>query len=187
MSAATASPNAPAANLTLTPRQRIVVRREMARQKDAGGPLLDALERSFPYDGAGYLRRRRTVRHHLPGQHRHRPAGQTAARGAQQRFGRGRGALTVDNFALVEGCCAWDCAQRTWPNASSEWALCGPSPRAMRKFIGPNMPVWDAGMPHATRGGVPATERASAQAVYFPSCVSRTMGRLPGEDSELSS
>lgn len=41
-------------------------------------------------------------------------------------------------------------------------------------------------MPHATRGGIPKTNRVAAQAVYFPACISRTMGHLPGEPSEMS-
>ncbi len=57
---------------------------------------------------------------------------------------------------------------------------------AMRKVIGPNMPLWTVGMPYATRGGIPATGRSAAKAVYFPSCISRTMGMLPGETSEMS-
>jgi D-lactate dehydrogenase len=52
--------------------------------------------------------------------------------------------------------------------------------------IGPNMPVWTADMPRPVRGGIPRTNRASAQAVYFPACISRTMGHLPGEISEQS-
>jgi D-lactate dehydrogenase len=56
----------------------------------------------------------------------------------------------------------------------------------MRKVIGPNMPIWTAEMPHATRGGIPETNRYTAQAVYFPACISRTMGHLPDESSELS-
>ena len=43
-------PKCPSRDLTLTPRQRIVVRREMARQQEAGGsPLWNALDREFPY------------------------------------------------------------------------------------------------------------------------------------------
>jgi D-lactate dehydrogenase len=57
---------------------------------------------------------------------------------------------------------------------------------AMRELIGPSMPVWNAEMPYAVKGGVPQTKRAAAQAVYFPACISRTMGKLPGETSEMS-
>jgi D-lactate dehydrogenase len=43
-------PRCPSRDLTLTPRQRIVVRREMARQQQLGGSeLFNLLERDFPY------------------------------------------------------------------------------------------------------------------------------------------
>ena len=43
-------PVCPSRDLTLTPRQRIVIRREMARQP-AGSPVLDALATEYVYDG----------------------------------------------------------------------------------------------------------------------------------------
>src|SRR5437763_8353584 len=43
-------PVCPSRNVTTTPRQRIVVRREMARQQE-GSPVLRALEQQFEYDG----------------------------------------------------------------------------------------------------------------------------------------
>ena len=43
-------PVCPSQNLTTTPRQRIVLRREMARQP-AGSPVLDALLEQYEYDG----------------------------------------------------------------------------------------------------------------------------------------
>jgi len=57
---------------------------------------------------------------------------------------------------------------------------------AMRKVIGPNMPLWTTDMPHATKGSLPETNRFAAQTVYFPACISRTMGRLPGEPDDIS-
>ena len=44
-------PKCPSRDLTLTPRQRIVVRREMQRLKDSGASReeYDALNRDFPY------------------------------------------------------------------------------------------------------------------------------------------
>ena len=41
-------------------------------------------------------------------------------------------------------------------------------------------------MPRAARGRRPATEKAGAEAVYFPSCISRVMGHLPGEPDAMS-
>jgi len=41
-------------------------------------------------------------------------------------------------------------------------------------------------MPRAAKAARPATTKAGAAAVYFPACISRTMGALPGEPSETS-
>jgi len=53
---------------------------------------------------------------------------------------------------------------------------------AMRR---PTM-LWVPPMPEAAARRRPSTHRDGARAVYFPSCVSRTMGRLPGEPSDRS-
>ena len=94
--------------------------------------------------------------------------------------------FTVDHFARVESLIrlslgAGHFAQRII-GLSGMQAITG----ALRKMIGPDMPLWSAEMPHPTKGGLPRTDRSVAQAVYFPACISRTMGRLPGELSEMS-
>jgi D-lactate dehydrogenase len=180
-------PRCPSRDLTLTPRQRIVVRREMARQQQlGGGELFDQLERDFPYmvldtcaadglcattcpvniDTGKLVKRFRALRNSPLAKHI-----------AQ---------LTVDNFALTEsllrlGLTAGHLAERVI-GVKGVQAIT----QAMRKAVGPNLPLWSAGMPNATKGGIPPTVRSTAQAVYFPSCVSRTMGLLPGELSEMS-
>jgi len=180
-------PRCPSRDLTLTPRQRIVVRREMARQQQLGGSeLLIQLNRDFPYmaldtcavdglcattcpvsiDTGKLVKRFRALRN--------------------TRFAKSVAKFTVDNFALVESLVRFGLriahfAQRIIGLRGMQ-AITG----AMRKLIGPNMPVWTADMPHATKGGLPETNRFAAQAVYFPACISRTMGRLPGEPDDIS-
>jgi D-lactate dehydrogenase len=180
-------PRCPSRDLTLTPRQRIVVRREMARQHHLGGSeLLTRLEADFPYaaldtcavdglcattcpvsiDTGKLVKRFRALRN--------------------TDLAKGIARFTVDNFAMVEtlvrfGLSAAHLGQRII-GVKGMQAITG----AMRRLIGPNMPVWNDGMPHAARGGIPQTNRYTAQAVYFPACISRTMGRLPGESDELT-
>ena len=48
------------------------------------------------------------------------------------------------------------------------------------------LPQWHADMPYAASANLPRTERAGAAAIYFPSCISRVMGRLPGEPQDSS-
>ncbi len=80
-------PKCPSRDLTLTPRQRIVVRREMARLEESGRDrqLLAALEAEFPYDGPRHLRGGRPLRYRLPGGNRHRPADQALPRDSATR------------------------------------------------------------------------------------------------------
>ena len=49
-----------------------------------------------------------------------------------------------------------------------------------------HMPEWHADTPHPASGGIPRTQLAGATAIYFPSCISRVMGRLPGEPQDSS-
>jgi D-lactate dehydrogenase len=41
-------------------------------------------------------------------------------------------------------------------------------------------------MPKAAKAPLPFTSLEGAQAIYFPACISRMMGHLPGEPSEMS-
>ena len=180
-------PRCPSRDLTLTPRQRIVVRREIARQQELGGSeLLNDLDRDFPYmaldtcavdglcattcpvsiDTGKLVKRFRALRNS--------PLAKRVAK------------FTVDHFARVESLIRLSLGTGHFAERiiglSGMRAITG----ALRKMIGPDMPLWSAEMPHPTKGGLPRTDRSVAQAVYFPACISRTMGRLPGELSEMS-
>jgi D-lactate dehydrogenase len=179
-------PKCPSRDLTLTPRQRIVVRREMARLRESGpdGDRLAALEADFPYmaldtcavDGlcatacpvgidTGQLTRRlRRLRHS--------PAAQARAEGVAERF------LLVERTARL-GLRAGHLIQ----------ALLGPGAmpgltRRMRALTRWPLPRWSGDMPRPAPAQLPRTRRPRARAVYFPSCVSRVMGPLPGEPGE---
>jgi len=180
-------PRCPSRDLTLTPRQRIVVRREMERQKQlGGGNLLVQLERDFPYMALDTCAADGLCATTCPvgidtGQLVKRFRAMRNSTSAKQIAG-----FTVDEFELVEKLVRL--ALTVAHLAEKIIGIKGMQviTGAMRKVIGPNMPVWNAGMPYATQGGIPATDRATAKAVYFPACISRTMGRLPGEPSDVS-
>jgi D-lactate dehydrogenase len=180
-------PRCPSRDLTLTPRQRIVVRREMARQQKLPfSELLVQLERDFPYsaldtcavdglcattcpvsiDTGKLVKRFRAARNSDVGK-------------AVARF-------TVDNFSLIEMLVRLGLRTAHWAERVIGLGGVQSITKLLRRFIGPNMPIWTAEMPYPTRGGIPQTNRHNAQAVYFPACISRTMGHLPGEPHELS-
>ncbi len=168
----------PSRELTTTPRQRIVIRREMARLEMGNGgdrALYAALEAKFPYsvldtcatDGlcatacpvsidTGQLTKRFRKVRHTPRAHR-------------------VAIFVARNFALIER--GVRTALRTGHAVQSIFGLGSMTAitRLMRAVAGDQVPLWTADMPHAAPRR-PPTARARAQAVYFPSCISRTMG-----------
>ncbi|MGA8199358.1 MAG: FAD-binding and (Fe-S)-binding domain-containing protein, partial [Candidatus Sulfotelmatobacter sp.] len=179
-------PKCPSRDLTLTPRQRIVVRREMARQQEAGGsPLWNALDREFPYmaldtcavdglcatacpvniDTGTLVKRFRSLRA-TPRAH------EWAVR-------------IANNFSFAESTLRW----ALWFGHVAE-RIIGTSgmrslTRGMQRFAGDNLSEWMADTPFAA-GKVPLTKKEGAQAIYFPTCISRIMGRLPTEPKDRS-
>ena len=178
----------PSRDLTTTPRQRIVLRREMARLQSERGnaELLAALESDFPYaaldtcavDGlcatacpvgidTGQLTKRfRRLRHSA--------AAQNMARRVAENFGMAEHAA---RFGLRLG--------HAVQSVFGAGAMAGIT-HVIGTFTGKAIPQWTADMPRPVRRRRPATQRAGAQAVYFPSCISRVMGTLPDEPADLS-
>jgi D-lactate dehydrogenase len=179
-------PKCPSRELTLTPRQRIVVRREIARlEANHENPaLLASLQEAFPYmaldtcavDGlcatacpvsidTGQLTKRFRRANH--------------SRRAQKI------ALSVArNFATVEP--IMRVALRSGHLVQS---LFGPKimpfiTRALKTFGASHQ--WSPEMPKAAKAPLPVTKLEGAAAIYFPACISRMMGHLPGESEEMS-
>jgi D-lactate dehydrogenase len=178
----------PSQDLSLTPRQRIVVRREMVRLKEQGGnpELARALEATFPYmaldtcavDGlcatacpvsinTGDLTKRfRRLRH--------------------PEWAQGLARRLAERFAVLEPTMRLGLRMghlvQTLLGAGAMIGLT----RAMRAIFRQPFPQWSAEMPLPAKGGAPATQRAGAQAVYFPACISRVMGHLPGEQDKMT-
>jgi D-lactate dehydrogenase len=57
--------------------------------------------------------------------------------------------------------------------------------RTLRALAKGPVPLWTPDVPRRARR-LPATEKAGAQAVYYPACISRVLGRLPGEPDDMS-
>ena len=178
----------PSLDLTLTPRQRIVVRREMARlaERPRDSDLRAALDADFPYmaldtcavDGlcaaacpvaidTGHLTKRFRQLRHSPAAHEcaRRLAVHFALLEPTLRFGLRMGHLVQSLFG-------------TWTMTAVT--------RAIRAVVRRPFPLWSREMPRPALARRPATGKAGAQAVYFPSCISRMMGHLPGEPDEMS-
>jgi D-lactate dehydrogenase len=178
----------PSRDLTLSPRQRIVVRRQMERLKavPGGTPGLAALEADFGYEAldtcaadglcatacpvgidTGQLTKHLRAARHLQVGHR-------TARWAAVHFGSVERAVRL---ALGVG----GLARRLLGDRVLAALTSVPSLVLRRP-----LPRWLAPMPGPARAARPATSAQDAAAVYFPSCVSRTMGVLPGEPDDLT-
>jgi D-lactate dehydrogenase len=57
---------------------------------------------------------------------------------------------------------------------------------ATRRLMDEPFWQWSAEMPRPRRGALPVRPRKEAIAVYFPACISRIMGAIPGEQQEIN-
>lgn len=177
----------PSRDLTLTPRQRIVVQREIARLKDTDGTnrSVAALETDFPYmlldtcavDGlcatacpvgidTGQLTKRlRSMRHSSSA---HKEALVLAKRFALLE----RGARSILGLCQIL-------------QALFGAGVLHNVTRILRLISRQPIPLWTGDLPRIARP-CPQTRRDAAQVVYFPSCISRVLGHQRGEPAELS-
>ncbi len=162
-------PVCPSRWLTVTPRQRIVLRRELARQSP-GSPVAAALEREYEHDGI-----------------------ETCAADGSCAIAC---PLGIDTGAMVKGLRAQGhgaVARRGARVVADHWGLVERGSRgglriggavgdgvgaratgALRALVGDErVPAWVAPMPSAAGSRLPVTVRQGAEAVYFPACVNR--------------
>lgn len=178
----------PSRDLTTTPRQRIVIRREISRLGAVGGDgeALHRLETDYRYLGEQTCATDGLCATTCPvaintGEHT------KELRSLQKsRFGRSAARWTAGHYATVtagvRGGLAALGAART---VLGDRAL-GSVARGARALSGDRLPLWNARMPSAapaqtfrdTSGG------SARKVVYFPSCIARTMGPSPGDPDQ---
>lgn len=171
-------PTCPSEDLTTTPRQRIVLRREMMRQAP-GSPVEDGLVEAYGYDAVDTCAGDSTCKLACPvgidtgalmkdfRHARHSPREEKAA------------AVAARNFKAVEA------AARVAVAASSRISdrLLTTVTRAARKAVRPDLvPEWLPDIPGAAARRLPRTSRVGASAVYYPACVNRIFAS-PGDRS----
>jgi D-lactate dehydrogenase len=169
-------PVCPSRRLTTTPRQRIAVRREMARQPPAS-PVQRALLDQYEYDGIETCAADGSCMLACPlGIDTGRLI--KGFRGAERGAGAERLALgAARRWRAVErgargGLRLGQAATRVLGDAPLEAAT-----RAARRIVSPELlPEWGAGIPRPARGRLPRTARSGAAAVYLPACINRIFG-----------
>ncbi|MER7731461.1 FAD-binding and (Fe-S)-binding domain-containing protein [Streptomyces erythrochromogenes] len=173
-------PTCPSEDLTTTPRQRIVLRREMVRQQP-GSPLLDGLLDAYGYDAVDTCAGDSTCRLACPvgidtgalmNDFRHRRHGAREEAAA---------ALAARHFRTVET--AARAAVATAARIPDRVAdrLLGAVTGAARRAVRPDLvPRWLPQIPGAAPRELPETRRSGAAAVYYPACVNRIFGGPEG-------
>jgi len=181
-------PKCPSRELTLSPRQRIVVRREVTRLGLTGedNALKTSLQDAYQYmamdtcaadglcatacpvsiDTGALIKRLRRTGH--------------SARSNAIALKLAR------HFAVVE-----PMVRLGLRSGHLVQSLFGPGAmiavtRLLRAVAGQATHQWSREMPRPAKARLPVTSAEGAQAIYFPACISRLMGALPGEPAELS-
>ncbi|MDX2916592.1 FAD-binding and (Fe-S)-binding domain-containing protein [Streptomyces globisporus] len=175
-------PTCPSEDLTTTPRQRIVLRREMMRQSD-GSPVESGLLEAYGYDAVDTCAGDSTCKLACPvgidtgammkgfRHRRHTPREERIA------------ALTAKNFRAVEAA-----ARLAAAAADTVGDRVGDAPlqavtRLARKAVRPDLvPEWLPQIPGAAARRLPDTARVGASAVYYPACVNRIFAGPDGDD-----
>jgi D-lactate dehydrogenase len=147
-------PVCPSRDLTTTPRQRIVLRREIARQPQ-GSPVALALEKEFGYDALKTC----------------------AVDGSCQLacpVGIDTGAMVKELRQATHG----ERAERRAMRRARHWAGVEGASRVGLRFGGPLARLTRRGraLPPPAPGQLPATLHTGAAAVYVPSCTNRIFG-----------
>ncbi|MFF0754044.1 FAD-binding and (Fe-S)-binding domain-containing protein [Streptomyces sp. NPDC004267] len=169
-------PTCPSGDLTTTPRQRIVLRREMMRQAD-GSPVETSLLEAYGYDAVDTCAGDSTCRLACPvgidtgalmrrfRHERHSPREERTAALAARHF---RAVEAAARLAVAAGKKAGD----RFPESATGLA---------RKAVRPDLvPEWLPELPGPAARRLPRTHRPAAVAVYYPACVNRIFGDPEG-------
>jgi len=180
-------PVCPSRLLTTTPRQRIVLRREMARQAP-GSPVQRVLLEQYEYDAIETCAADGSCRLACPvgidtgklmKDFRHREHSAAAERSALKTAKRWSAMERLARGALRFG--------GGISRAVGNWPLRGAT-KAQRLLVSSELaPEWGPAMPKAAPSRPPTTSREGAAAVYVPSCVNRIFGlsRAQGNGSAM--
>src|ERR1700754_2796751 len=171
-------PVCPSRNVTMTPRQRIVLRREMARQSP-GSPMLARLQQEYRYDGIDTCAGDGTCA--IPC-----PIGiNTGALIRELRAAETTPAADKAALGLARNWNAVEKVSRASLSAAHAFsALFGVKPLTAltgiaRAVASPDLvPSVPGPMPRAARA-LPLTQKNGAAAVYFTACITRMFGRDP--------
>ncbi|HWE15243.1 MAG TPA: FAD-binding and (Fe-S)-binding domain-containing protein [Solirubrobacteraceae bacterium] len=175
----------PSENVTTTPRQRIVLRREMARQAP-GSPVHRALADQYDYDGVQTCAADGSCMRACPvaidtgalikdlRTRGHGPRAERAALEVARRY------AAVERAARM----AVRAGRRLARVAGDRRVAVLPAVLRERFGLADVLPEWSPAMPEPAPARLPRTDRAGAAAVYLPSCTNRIFGRAAGRGGD---
>jgi D-lactate dehydrogenase len=146
-------PVCPSRNVTTTPRQRIVLRREMARQPD-GSPVRRALLEQYEYDALQTCAADGTCGPACP--------------------------VGIDTGKLVKQLRGREHSERAERAGVAVARRSASVERAARAALHLPLGAWRASIPSAAPARLPFTVREGAAAIYLPACVNRMFGNPRG-------
>ncbi|MEV7371840.1 FAD-binding and (Fe-S)-binding domain-containing protein [Streptomyces sp. NPDC090301] len=170
-------PTCPSHDLTTTPRQRIVLRREMMRQRD-GSPVETRLLESYGYDAVDTCAGDSTCKLACP------VGIDTGALMKEFRHERHTSreervaALAAKNFRAAEASARLAVAAADRIGDRVLETVTGLARKAVSTDL---VPEWLPEIPGAAARRLPRTHRPAAVAVYYPACVNRIFGNPDGE------
>lgn len=178
-------PACPSRDLTTTPRQRIVLRREMLRQPP-GSPVLQALLDAYGYDAVDTCAQDSTCALACPAgidtgalmrDFRRARHSRAEERVAAALAGHGRAA----EFAARTAVAAADAVR----DRVGDGPLTAGADLARKAVRADRVPGWLPEIPGAAPRRLPRTAQAGAAAVYYPACVNRILGPPEGHGGSL--
>lgn len=174
-------PKCPSRDLTLSPRQRIVVLREMTRLQESGEnpALLAELEAAYPYSGLDTCATDGMCALGCPVNINTGILVKHMRTAAISDAGHQTGLRVAQNFKTVER----GLRLGIWAGgaASSVLSVKGVVgiEKAAVELLKTQLPLWSKEVPRANFRRLPQRSALDAEIVYFPACISRVMGNPP--------
>jgi D-lactate dehydrogenase len=184
-------PRCPSRDLSLTPRQRIVVTREVTRLRASGQPgdreWAEALEADFAYEGVTTCAGDSMCEAACPVKIDTGALVKELKAAAHPEWSHRAAMTAAESFSLVAGAAraglGTTAVVRALPLGPGLVELASEAVHAVAPTLVPCVPAAMALPRPAPALPVPVPPAGGRGVVYFPSCLTRIVGALPGEDA----
>ncbi len=173
-------PVCPSRNVTTTPRQRIVIRREMARQQE-GSPVYEALLADYEYDALQTCAADGSCKQVCPVAIDTGALVKELRRHERSEREEDVALALAKNYAAVERAARAGLAGASAVGSVLGERLVGKGPELLRRRVSSELvPTLPQPLPRPAPARLPRTPRQGAAAVYLPACINRIFGAAAG-------